>query len=1255
VTNDAQTHRILHGSRIAAVSSLLNRVYIVIGVVLILLLTAAFVVPRLYDWSPYRQRMEQIASDALGTDVRINGDLSFVLLPQPQMVMSQVAVGPTDSPILQIERVDAHLALMQFLRDQYDVQKLVLDTPSFHLRIAQDGGLELPLALAQNGGRDNVAIEDAQIINGSFLLSDTRADEHWLVESVKGKLSAAAMRGPFEFTGSGRLDENELALRINTSDLNERGDIRISTFVSPSDKSFSLSTEGLLTTASLSPFFDGELTLRITPQNLAENEVRGDMILDGKVQLSPDRFKLTEYTLQPDENRAGTRLTGAVDVRLGENREFDVVLSGGVVPLLPDDALSATADDPYALVSLLSQLPAPPALGNVSGHVSVDVTELGLKALGLRNVLLDAKTDGQNWTVESFSAKLPGDTLLSLSGELISAQGNAAFDGRFSMETERLDALARSWRAFGETNPLFGAKASLVGDVDFSNSGATFSNLNLNLDGFEATGKVDWREENKRLLSINADFGAFDDLATAQLIGLLPDPNRPRKFNSSFPIGAFRVSAQSIDIAGQLANGVLLEGQWDENAIDVAHVRVDDIAHIRMEGHGQIEGPLNQPRLSGALRTDFQPQADIGALWSVLPLPKLHPSIERIFSANRPARFDFELTEPGSANEQKLILTSSAGELSMNADVALSAGLTGAFTSPTIGSFEINAPSANSLFSQLGIESASFDDQLPAKLEVEYKGTVFNSVQLTALYSSAEEALGYQGSLIVSDLDRLRGTGELRTKLSDTEGFAAWVGLESFQVPTVNGKATLKFVGADDIELQDIQLRAGDEDVAGAMQLRQLGDVKVITGDLNIGRLDVEAFAAFLGGNASTLKTGQQIWPDGPFSVNGDARNTRGRLHVETPLLMINGGVLLTEAGFDVSWTNAENRIRNLVGARGQGEITADISLCCHGGVAQKQVSGRFAVDGVSLDDIFPAAVSHRVSGQLSGSGQFSGAGEDFASVVAKLGGEGSFTVMDVAIENFDPKIFEKINAVENVLELEAEQLEAQVLADLEGAPYLSNGFEGIFSLAAGKVLISNVAMEDERTRLFGDVSLALVDLGLESGWSLTPTQNIGDGSVLDETTGRVDALISGTLDAPIYKIDIQQMVDSIQVKAFELEVERLEKLRAEQEARALAQAEEQQRRMAEQAAQLAKEEAAKAAALEAERQKKKAEAAAKAAAEAAIQQDTNSSIVEVPPINPDDQPLPLLDLDALFDPNAPFDPSATDQQLPIDLIEGGN
>ncbi len=171
--------------------------------------------------------------------------------------------------------------------------------------------------------------------------------------------------------------------------------------------------------------------------------------------------------------------------------------------------------------------------------------------------------------------------------------------------------------------------------------------------------------------------------------------------------------------------------------------------------------------------------------------------------------------------------------------------------------------------------------------------------------------------------------------------------------------------------------------------------------------------------------------------------------------------------------------------------------------VAQKQVAGRFSIDGVTFDDLFPEAVAQRIEGEVSGSGQFSGAGEDFAGVINSLGGDGSFSVLGLRIEDFDPNIFEKINAVEDVLEMDAEALEDRVLADLAGAPYVSNGFEGLFSLAAGKVLISNIAIEDERTRLIGDASLALIDMGLESGWSLTPTQNIGDGTVLDETTGR--------------------------------------------------------------------------------------------------------------------------------------------------------
>ncbi len=52
---------------------MLNRVYIAIGILLILVMAAAFVVPRFYDWNVYRDRVEAIAAEALGTDVAIRG------------------------------------------------------------------------------------------------------------------------------------------------------------------------------------------------------------------------------------------------------------------------------------------------------------------------------------------------------------------------------------------------------------------------------------------------------------------------------------------------------------------------------------------------------------------------------------------------------------------------------------------------------------------------------------------------------------------------------------------------------------------------------------------------------------------------------------------------------------------------------------------------------------------------------------------------------------------------------------------------------------------------------------------------------------------------------------------------------------------------------------------------------------------------------------------------------------------------------
>src|SRR5690606_12671185 len=111
----------------------------------------------------------------------------------------------------------------------------------------------------------------------------------------------------------------------------------------------------------------------------SEDAGRGDMVVTGKVEASPARVLLSDYTIVPDENRAATRLLGAADVTLGKESRFSAVISGGVVALPPRDATADQSTLPYEVIRLLNELPQPPEFG-LGGSIGVDIAELNLRA-----------------------------------------------------------------------------------------------------------------------------------------------------------------------------------------------------------------------------------------------------------------------------------------------------------------------------------------------------------------------------------------------------------------------------------------------------------------------------------------------------------------------------------------------------------------------------------------------------------------------------------------------------------------------------------------------------------------------------------------------------------------------------------------------------------------------------------------------------------------------------------------------------------
>ena len=184
----------------------LNRLFIAIGVLVILAIGAAFIVPRFIQWGDYRGRLETMAAEAFGTKVAIDGDIHLTLLPAPKLEFTRVRVGPASTPVLQVEQVDAEFSLLDFLRDQYKVTSLTLNHPVVDLAIAADGSISSGIAIAGQG-QSNVSIANANVESGSVRLTDMRSGAVYAADGINGQLKLDALQGPFSFSGNASVDQ----------------------------------------------------------------------------------------------------------------------------------------------------------------------------------------------------------------------------------------------------------------------------------------------------------------------------------------------------------------------------------------------------------------------------------------------------------------------------------------------------------------------------------------------------------------------------------------------------------------------------------------------------------------------------------------------------------------------------------------------------------------------------------------------------------------------------------------------------------------------------------------------------------------------------------------------------------------------------------------------------------------------------------------------------------------------------------------
>ena len=108
-----------------------------ISALLGLTIVAALIVPGLIDWDRYRDQIIARASQELGRDLSVDGNISMSILPIPAFSVTGIRVanleGAGTREMVQLKSLNVQVALLPLLAGSIEVTRIVLVEPEIIL------------------------------------------------------------------------------------------------------------------------------------------------------------------------------------------------------------------------------------------------------------------------------------------------------------------------------------------------------------------------------------------------------------------------------------------------------------------------------------------------------------------------------------------------------------------------------------------------------------------------------------------------------------------------------------------------------------------------------------------------------------------------------------------------------------------------------------------------------------------------------------------------------------------------------------------------------------------------------------------------------------------------------------------------------------------------------------------------------------------------------------------------------------------
>lgn len=471
---------------------------IVAGLFILVLFLAALVLvaPNFIDWNKHKDTLVVHASAYLQRDVVVGGDISFRLLPNPQLSVSDVSVasveGARQPHLLKLKQLDAKIRFKPLLEGRIEIEKVHLVGPELTLEILDDkraswhglmqgDAARKPFVFGQGGSA--VKIEDFTLQDGRVRYIHPAAQVDGTVDNLNLAVSAPSLQGPYKIVGAMMYQSVPVNVEISTGQANRTEGMRVTALFQPTEKFPQVKFAGHLATAPTGMMLDGDLTLEQGPpaalltQDIftAPAFMHENMQVNAVLSLHPGTVSLKDIQGQVGKNG---RISGDITYTRAEPPQLNAKLHVKSLPL----GLHKGAE-----------MPKPSAIAAQITLTGEDVTWRGMR---LRKLDMSARNQAADWDIQKLHVDMADKTAVKLAGKMSPQAGTY----NFLLAAVDTPDLASFGKTIAPIAPdaarkilphLPAAAAKILGNLDIRPDRASFYNFTADLaQGDNAAGKI---------------------------------------------------------------------------------------------------------------------------------------------------------------------------------------------------------------------------------------------------------------------------------------------------------------------------------------------------------------------------------------------------------------------------------------------------------------------------------------------------------------------------------------------------------------------------------------------------------------------------------------------------------------------------------------------------------------------------------------------------------------------------------------------